>query len=276
MKKAALIAAVTIAALAGIPSRSAHALGTGTKGNLSVELVDGSLFVFGDREANGILLSQFEGQILVGGHGDSTLFPWIPIDGFGSSTTVNGVGSIFVDASLVQEVVVIAGGGADDVVLRGRLTPDLFIDSGADRDLVAMPLALVNEIENAIEGDIHVNTGQDQDLVVLFSTHVAGNAHISTGHGQDQVRLAEVVFENDLAVNMGAHDDLFLAFSGNVVVGNLDLALGQGNDRVRVPGPALTIGGLGFFDGGQGVDWIDAANIVIDPANLEIINFELP
>lgn len=285
MKTCVLISALTLTALAINQPTVAQAQDDGS-GNLCVELVDGTLFILGDQEPNKIIVSQFQDsegveQIVVGGDGAAPweLLPWIPYD-WTSYTTVNGGGAVLYDASDVSEVVLIASGGDDQILLHGGLGPDILIDSGAGMDRV-------DSINTVIVGDLYVNTGKDRDVIVFSGTNVGGNTEFSTGHGSDLVNLGRNLFLGDLTINMGVHGDtLATVFSGGSIVGNLLVEMGQGDDTIlevrSSDPPEFAIGGFATFDGGQGLDSFDPSEITDLEGNLIAssrfmrLNFELP
>ena len=137
-----------------------------------------------------------------------------------------------------------------------------------------------------ITGDLYINTGKDRDLIVFSGISVGGNAEFSTGHGSDLVNLGRNLFLRDLTINMGVHGDMLATVSsGGLIVGNLLVEMGQGDDTilaVRSSDPQFAIGSFATFDGGQSVDTFDPSGMTdldgnpIDPAKFLRLNFEIP
>ncbi len=126
------IVAVAVVGLMFVLTRLALA-----EGDLSVSLADGVLLIVGDKKPNDIIVSEYDELILVGGcdwEYNRSYFPWFPYwldySPSGGRTTVNGGDPIFFAASEVSEIIVIAGGGPDWLLIQGSLGGDLSIDCG--------------------------------------------------------------------------------------------------------------------------------------------------
>jgi hypothetical protein len=245
---------IAVAALLALPLL--HASSVSADGNLSVGLEDGVLLVVGDRLANEIVISDFDGTIFV----NRLAFPW------DINTTVNGGKQAeFLDSD-VSEVVVIGGGGGDLVAVLGTFGDvdahiDFMIDTGAGRDQVSIGI-----VPTEINGRLFVNTGLDDDRVSSFRLTVNGSADFTTGQGEDELHFGFLCqFAGDVAINTGTHGDLVTMVGGFEIGlpidGSLSLQFGQGDDLLDLVYP-LMVAGDASLSGGQGDD------VLLSPSNL--------
>ncbi len=255
------------------------------EGNITVELDNGVLSIVGDAESNDIIIREIGGFYFIGGNDldyPRTYFRWL-IPSFWDNyppTTVNGVSEPMIldpdQTSEITDIVVIGGGGDENLLIMGSFTGSIHVDSGAGRDRVTF-LA----IEDEVTGDLSIDTGKDDDTVSIAWLLVHGNVDISTGHGVDRVFLSGLtLFLGDATINTGLHDDLLTAGGeDNYVAGNLLVQMGQGDDFVAglfgFGGPQWEIDGSALFHGGQGYDPLpDTTDLIANP--LEIVGFESP
>ena len=115
----------SMTALAVVAANLFYAQTARADGDLTVGLVDGTLYVLGDREANDIHITEFEGLICVRGC-DSILDFWCS----NGTTTVNGGNLECFAAADVTDVIVVASGGDDVLNIAGSFSGDVSFDCG--------------------------------------------------------------------------------------------------------------------------------------------------
>jgi hypothetical protein len=248
------LAIVIIALAAGNSSCRAE-------GDVTAELIDGTLYVAGDGENNEISVKGDLDTLTLSIAGDLTaLFP--------------------LDA--ITAVVINSGGGDDTVVLDGAIAGAVALDTGAGADAIA--LSYTGPLD--VLGDVSIETGKDRDEVFVGRVSIAGSLDISTGHGVDSVRFSIQPCEigGSLCINTGLHGDHVQLGLKLTVAEDFLLDLGLGDDIFSVLSdrkPVAAIGGSARLHGDQGFDQIfvvpsyyDLDEVVLAEEGLEVVGFE--
>ena len=160
-------------------------------GNVTAEVIDGTLFIRGDTKGN---------QVQLFGYSNGTVF----IQGLNSRSTVNGQvtgldgcqANFVTIEGVVNGVNVEMGDGDDKIWLDGSM-PDVVITTGEGNDEVilggidgaffpscAMGMAIIPPTPLMIEGDLTIDSGDGNDTIYPYAI-VAGDADIRSGRGDD-------------------------------------------------------------------------------------------
>jgi hypothetical protein len=221
-------------------------------GDVGVAIVDGTVLINGDQEANHIrvITNAETNQIVVRGLPDADGVDTslngqngpIVIDGVGSNIQIrtgNGNDAVDIPFGRFANVNVATGRGAD-VVRVGNLNDaaePTAVATSESGDDASMAVAMAS---------LDIATGRGADRVLQNDLHVRHNQRLSTGPGSDAVRLG---------IGTAASTD-----GPNVNVGgNLAVSLHLGDDvltsqRLRVAGDAV-------FAGGRGADELSFAGL---------------
>jgi hypothetical protein len=253
-------------------------------GDVLVNVVEGTLSIEGDAEANKILITSGTeaGAFVITGLDGTTL------GGGTDPITVMDIRSIAANLGEGDDLVALAGAdvrgsvnirtgeGADRVVvgtdggaaeLAGVLPEDLAVNvrgalnigTGAGADQVA--------VDAATAGVLHVSTGDDDDVVSLGSTEALGDlsarlavraaAHVNLGAGNDDLNVDQVSARGALLVRAGAGDD---TVDVNVAEAKAMVAFGDGGaDAITLAD--LDVKHLGVHSG-EGDDTVDIRDSV--------------
>ncbi len=225
-------------------------------GDVTAELVDGTLYVLGDKESNEV---------------------WVTGDLDTLTLTVAGDLTASFALDDVEAILVNTGGGNDLVRLEGTIPGDVMISTGAGWDMAGA-------FQATVLGDLSIESGQGDDNILVWSLTLNGSLDISTSHGADKISLMGSLVEvgGSLHVNTGVHKD-HVRIDGFVTVeGDLLLQLGQGDDSLSLDGilprPRLVVGGSASLHGDQGVDPIDRIypleDLIVVGEGLDIVGFE--
>jgi len=228
-------------------------------GNVLAHVVQGSLAITGDEQANIFTVVQSgPGKFTVTGTGttinglttpqDFTVSKDINIDTFAGNDRVT-MGSTTAITRLPQNTRVRMGSGADLLLVQGVIGKDSTIIMGG-------------------------NTENDVDKVTAKSSQFSGNVIIQLGNGNDEVNIVNCKAITGLRVDGAGGDDVTNVTNGTV--GNLTLNCGAGNDTGFFKGK-LKATGIIFADGGPGTDTAtkDAnATIEISDPDPTFNNFE--
>ena len=216
-------------------------------GDVTAEVIDRTLFITGDNEANGVIASVLGGSAEVAATG---------------GTTINGSNSYAIFSNHdIDNVVVNLRGGEDIIHFPFYLVTDgnVEIDGGAGHDLVILSGFLgqvniggnlaVRNSENVqaiapelfiVGGDLDINaqreSAEGQVLILfLFSDFatVGGDMRIVTNGTEDSVFLVGLTIERNLYVNVGAFSDS-VELSACHVIGSATLIGGSGADTATL------------------------------------------
>ena len=212
-------------------------------GNISVSVVDGSLTIIGDDQANGFAIEQTL----------TNSFRVRPKPTGGEPTLINGVEAVFLTFhGVTNDINISVNGGADDVEAgwdfdSAILIPrNLVVDGGAGADdilvnantgvsgrggYVILRSADFVEPAHARVPKNFVATGVKSFL--FAGLQVTGDAVISGTAGDDHYVMDGDRFGN-LKINTFAGPDVIrLAFSPQIT-GNVDIDTGDGDDKVSI------------------------------------------
>jgi hypothetical protein len=208
-------------------------------GDVLVSVVNGTLEVEGDGEANKVLIAAGAeaGAFVVTGLDNTTL------EGESDPITVTGVRNIRVDLGDGDDLAALVG--AD---VRGKVAIDA--GDGADRVLVGTGEG-VDELDGLLPDDV--------------SVEIRGSLKIETDGGADEVAV-DATASSKLSIDTGDDDDL-VSLGSTEELGELDarlevkgavhVELGDGNDEFHAD---QVDGRKGVFaDGGEGDDTIDVS-----------------
>lgn len=171
-------------------------------GNVTAEVIDGTLVVRGDSGNNEIIIEQLsEGRFAIQGGA------WTTINGrdtgWGAPYWLEGIpnplesGPIQIEG-VTRGVSIEMGDGNDSVMLAGRSLPATEIETGAGNDsvsfyhghLIVSPYVILASYwppgPAMIHGNLRVDTGSGDDFVSPFA-EVQGDAAIRTGSGADRI-----------------------------------------------------------------------------------------
>jgi hypothetical protein len=241
--------AIFVSAAQSLPCQAA--------GDVTAELVDGTLLILGDAEDN---------EVRVTGDLDAL------------SLSISGDLAVSFPLGDVGAVLINSGGGNDLVFLAGTIPGDVIISSGAGWDTVGTMLGS----STTVLGNLYIESGQGYDDIVVWSLAVTGALDISTGHGSDDIWLkGSIEIGGNLHINTGVHKDHVMIDGLVTVDGDLLLQLGQADDFLRLHGapyPRLLVGGSASLYGDQGVDLIyrtyPLEMLIVAGVGVEIVGFE--
>ena len=147
-------------------------------GDVTVQLIDGTLFVAGDQDANGVELTStsIDGQVVVSG-----------LDVGGAPTTINGESTPLVIEGVERSVRISLRDG-DDVLRVPNLDIDgaLLVRTGTGDDSVRIGDAEADAAVVDIARGAYVNLGPGDDRLGISHTH-ANWMRINAGAGNDTV-----------------------------------------------------------------------------------------
>lgn len=169
---------------------------TNPAGNVTAEVINGTLFVDGDAGANSIVIAGTGWRSVCISSGDG-------------STTINGL-------------------SPDQAPLIGGITRGIVVRTGDGEDTVVLDTVLNRNY-------IGVFTGGGEDVVELVGVNLRGWGEIVTGDADDLVRVTNSTFRKTLVVDLGAGDDQ-LEVSGSNVRGRNRLIGGDGTDVLSSDG----------------------------------------
>jgi hypothetical protein len=205
-------------------------------GNVVAAVSEGALQITGDSKDNVITVRQT-------GESTWTVTGLPAITSLKTPTKINGLTSPQVFEG-VESIDIVTGNGNDGVaVLNGFLPGELSVDTGANKDFVALT--------NLQLGSVNVSTGGDTDGLLVVNVTVnsegptegpnfaplggsleTGEAFFDTGDATDFVLLANVRAPN-LTLNTGKGND-FVGLLGVHVDNALCVDVGAGTDMLAV------------------------------------------
>ena len=220
---------------------------THLSGNVTAEIQDGSLIIWGDNVANDIIVDQAtltDGQIRV--------------TSGSSATSINN-----------QAAPVLLEGFTGDVFIGLRQGPDRLVL----RDL-------------NVPGSLMIQTGLGIDNITLFNADVQGNSDIRTGVRADSLTIDDMVFTGDVLIDMrwGA-DSLRIEQSGDIegersfFNGAVQITMERGIDDLRIgldddAGNIAVFYQPASFDGGEDYDELRSGNANWFDFDPVVTNFE--
>ncbi len=225
-------------------------------GDVTVELVDGTLSILGDGDDNVVTITRDADNFTLTIDGDLT-----------ASCSLDGV----------MAFVISTGGGNDSISVFGSIPGNLLISAGAGQDWVFLT-------SSTVLGDLFLEGGQDADAILVSGVAIAGSLDISTGQGADLIRfLSSSEIEGNIHINTGVNSDSVEIFGAVSVAGDLLIDFGQGDDVLNVRAlatPQVTVNGHASFHGDQGVDEIYGVypfvleDLIAAAGGLEVVGFE--
>lgn len=169
---------------------------TNPAGNVTAQVIDGTLFVDGDAGANSVIIAGTGWRSVCVSSGDG-------------STSINGL-----DPS--------------EAPLIGNITRGIVVRTGDGEDTVRL-----DGVQNRYY--VGVFTGGGEDVVELVWVNVRGGAEVLTGDANDTVRVTDSTFRKTLTVDLGAGDDQLEVTNSNVR-GKNKLIGGDGTDILSADG----------------------------------------
>lgn len=169
---------------------------TNPAGNVTAQVIGGTLFVDGDAAANSVVITGTGWRSVAVTPGDS-------------STTINGL-------------------PAGEGLFLGGISSGIVVQTRDGEDTVLLDTVIHRNY-------IGVFTGGGEDLVTLVGVNSRGWAEVSTGDGADVVRVQSSSFRKTLTVDLGAGDDQLEVSGSNVRAKNRFVG-GDGSDRLSADG----------------------------------------
>ena len=237
-------------------------------GNVTVELIDGTLYLDGDDAANGIAIvgTETPGEVRITG---TPAFA-------GDITELNEQDGPLTFV-VTKDIVIRMGAGNDGVEMNNVGVPrNLSIETGAGLDRVAIGYCTMNAAVNvawppateSVPGGAIVNPAYDPRLNVeqdLYSYQplywtpgtvgVGRNVSISTGEGADYVFLGHTHIGRDLELRTEDGADNFIVHTVSALA--FDAGTGRDADLVNITG--LSSSGQMTLDTGFGNDFVSYA-----------------
>jgi hypothetical protein len=209
-------------------------------GNVTVNVVGGSLIITGDDLDNRFIITQFQrppGEFLVGAQGVDTTFNGQP------NFVANGV---------TKDIRISTLGGNDSVSLVDAQVPgSLLFDGGAgDDDLVGR---LVSRQATEIGKHLTVTNGDGQDKTQFESCTIRGNATVTNGAGGSTTEFKNCQV-GSLSIQSDAGADE-VEVSATIVRKNLTVRSGDGDTEVDIEG--TRVNGTTILESREGFDDID-------------------
>ncbi len=202
-------------------------------GDVSVNVIDGSLVIRGDMEANGVAVTagDMRGEFIIAG---------LPVGD--AATSINGVFDRVVVSGISRGMHLALGDGDDlanvfDVNVRGNVS----IQAGA--------------------GDDHVRVGgprRDAADSTEIATRIGGRLLVDLGSGNDRLLVTAAALGRGLDVDGGAGDD-DVAITDSRSRGFVGIRTGAGEDRVVIEGTRAGLARIGTGAGADHVALVDSA-----------------
>jgi len=198
-------------------------------GDVAANVLGGTLFLSGDQEANGVVLSSTaeDGQFIVAG-----------IDAGGEATTINGEVSPLVIDDAIRRVVIRTGDGDDVVkVPHMQLTGWMNVRTGRGDDTVKIGDAEADAALVNIRRGLNVNLGIGDDEAAIGNTR-ARWLRVNGGTGDDSIHVKDARVRRGLRIaGRSGSDDIRL---NNVTARNIGISGGADNDTVSVAATRAT------------------------------------
>jgi len=238
-------------------------------GGVTATVVDGDLFVVGDRDANAIVIRQAEDGA------DQFIIRGLVTDD-GVQTTINGEARIIVDG-VTGDINASMRGGDDLIYIRDSDLPgNLIVRTGSGNDTVLVgglprdgsprpepvPADLIDIAFS--ERDIEAVDSADLDDPVLVdppsvpplaNVTIAGSARINTSNGMDRVMMGSVEVNRNMSINTGRQADK-LRLGINELPGPVD------DDATGISLPVSVRGSLNLNTGrGDDLAWLESVAV---------------
>lgn len=181
--------------------------------NVILEREGRSLHLYGDANANAIVISQRPNNRVV-------------VSGIGA-TTINSLPRVIVDNIDLLELEINTFGGNDrvrlnDLSVAGEVSVNL--GDGIDR-------FLSGAVPCDIGGELEVIGGDGRDIVLIDNWMVAGDVSIVGNDGTLNARLSNLIVGGELEIVGNQFAD-FIRVTGAAIGGEIDVRTSVGNDRV--------------------------------------------
>lgn len=224
-------------------------------GDIAAAVVDGSLVITGDAQANGLSISQL----------DASTYALSAFELNGSATTLNGSTDVQVFTGVTADIDANLGGGDDLLVVGNDLAASATLAtqlSGQTITIAAsaqIPAPGIDPVQTAIAGDLNVEMGTGDDNLAV-SVDVGGSADLRTSIGHDAVVVASADVAEDLIINTNSGDDSVevTANVGDLLFVNTDV----GVDSIEISGSAAA---KAFIDAG-----LDADDVTVIDSSTEL------
>ncbi len=247
------------------PTRSLRVEGLETRdlmaGDVTAEVVKGSLIVRGDDNNNDIIITE------------PTPGSFQIASGNTSVTTVNGAAGPLTFDNVTKDVKIYLNDGDDRLSITGNIARDLVIDGedGAQNITVntvagtqmaiGRRLNIINDvgadtiaINNVRTNEnLKISTGDGGSTITISTADVRKHFDLRTRDGADTIRINDITVRGKTSVATGGANDIVEVEVGadasgprSFFMGAVTVSMGQGNDR-------LTVGKAG--DSGRGADF---------------------
>ncbi len=203
-------------------------------GNVTAEVVDGTLWIKGDRQGNNILIesNRVAGEVLRLS---------------GQHTTING-DSASLDLEGVDTIRADVGKGDDTLRMVWLAIEQIIVRSGSGEDFISVQGSILT-------GPARIRTEGGNDVISIYGQNLTSGINginFETGDGDDLIYLSDTGLGRRPTVRAGAGDD-YLFHEGYSYADKAIFQLGKGNNR---EGGGLRIDQVmqeyDFFEGAQG------------------------
>ena len=154
------------------------------------------------------------------------------------------------------EMNVNTGAGDDDFEIYLPVS-ELNVRSGSGDDLIYL-----SGDNSALATDLNVRSGSGDDVVDIFKWTLS-DAEINTGSDNDEIVIGFSTAESELEARLGSGEDMVRLVDNDF---DYDVRMGSGNDEVFLD----DMSGEGELNGNSGIDFLDVINSTFP----EISNFE--
>lgn len=137
-----------------------------------------------------------------------------------------------VNGTIGDDVRIRTQNGNDIVLVQVNVADNVNINTGNGNDIVGLVGGLNGVSANNARA-VSINTGRDDDNLVVEGFDVSNNFNISTGSGDDAIFVRNSQLNRDLRVRMSSgNDDFFI--TGSRVVGRASVNGGSGVDNAEL------------------------------------------
>jgi serpin B len=210
-------------------------------GDVTVNVIDGDVFILGDCQDNAIVI---DGMIDSAADGSAAEGDWpvlFMISGV-DDTTVNGeTGWVNVEGVTGSVYIALDGGNDSASLVWGCAPGSLAFLGGAGDDELRLYHWAVGE-------GLYVRGGWGGDGVAMEGAFVRGGAVLNFGRGDSETKIDETAIEGDLLVTAGYGFDRFSLANGSAVGGDVKVRTDGGGSRTTID--ASTVGGDVTLAGG--------------------------
>lgn len=221
-------------------------------GDVTATLVGQTAFVTGDSDANNILVSVVDGNVVITGQ---------------SNTTINGSSEAFVLAEgstqFSGSIIARLGSGADSFELsEASVSGRLHVNGGAGDDV------LTTSNSASVGGSIRLDGESGTNQMGVSNTTVGGSVWMKTERGEDVMAIADSDIGGRFVVFGGRGDD-DVVISDSTISRDVWMSLGAGNDDVVIADS--TISGPLVVYGGRGSEVINADNAKLGKGSVMVL-----